>query len=749
MRLLNLFPWRYVVRRIAHRQGFMDPLELLARLRRFSQPSEVQEPIELIRAGMVFHARGLVNTKVIQHNLDWIWPYWIVRQFTPGDQSFIPRAFSFSHVNLTHRNWTALGVPGCLELPVVDPRGLVTPHHDDWSVDHWFIADDGEPLFPSTLERSVQRLVMGGRHMVETECSNPSASLLLQSEVRWHQAEAWLETDILVQPRVPGRLVVSVRPCNPEGIQFINKVAFSKGGAVLEVDGGKRLEFSRVPDGTFASDYAHGDVLSRVLSGSCSTGASCEAGLATAAAGWRAEPGSKLRLRYRLRMEPDFENGGNRHHTAPPSPSYWEPYMEDWCRIEIPDTRMAGIHESSQRTLALLSQAEILPGPYTYRRFWFRDACLIGNALLGMNQAGLVGKALSSFAHKQHLDGYFHSQEGEWDSNGQVLWLADRHERCSGRAGDSLETGVIVKAAGWIDRKRRKTMKMQGLRRGLLPAGFSAEHLGPNDYYYWDDFWGAAGLRAAAAMLQRRGDAARAADIANMAEAFEGDIMRSIGGLNPERVGEAIPAAPGRRMDSGAIGSLVADYPLRLDWIPRERLLATAEWLLRHSFHNGGFFQNMIHSGINAYLTLDIAQTLLRHGDPRYWELVEATAGIASETGKWPEAVHPNTGGGCMGDGEHAWAAAEWCQMMRALFIEETGNGLLVGNGIPREWLMQDKPMEFGPTLTRWGQVIVRIEKRAGGWKIDLRGDWHGPVPEVEACRLEGEIPALKFHSSG
>ena len=89
------------------------PDRLLARLHRFAQPSEVAEPIELLRAGVLFHARGIVNTKAIQHNLDWVWPYWVERQFDPHDVSFIPRAFSFSHVNLTHRNWTAIGLPDC------------------------------------------------------------------------------------------------------------------------------------------------------------------------------------------------------------------------------------------------------------------------------------------------------------------------------------------------------------------------------------------------------------------------------------------------------------------------------------------------------------------------------------------------------------------------------------------------------------------------------------------------------------
>ena len=128
--MLRFLPWRFIIRFAARRYEVMDPISWLARLRAFARPSEVQEPIELLRAGIVFHARGLVNVKAIQHNLDWVWPFWVERQFKPGDPSFVPRAFSFSHINLTHRNWTAVGLPEIPIYPIVDPRGLVTPLHD-------------------------------------------------------------------------------------------------------------------------------------------------------------------------------------------------------------------------------------------------------------------------------------------------------------------------------------------------------------------------------------------------------------------------------------------------------------------------------------------------------------------------------------------------------------------------------------------------------------------------------------------
>jgi hypothetical protein len=86
---LKWLPWKFIVSRAAKKHGFLDPLSVLAHLRNFAQPSEVAEPLELLRAGMVFHARGLINSRVIQHNLDWVWPYWVVRQFDPGDDSFM------------------------------------------------------------------------------------------------------------------------------------------------------------------------------------------------------------------------------------------------------------------------------------------------------------------------------------------------------------------------------------------------------------------------------------------------------------------------------------------------------------------------------------------------------------------------------------------------------------------------------------------------------------------------------------
>src|SRR5947207_8343644 len=125
-------------------------------------------------------------------------------------------------------------------------------------------------------------------------------------------------------------------------------------------------------------------------------------------------------------------------------------------------------------------------------------------------------------------------------------------------------------------------------------------------------------------------------------------------------------------MDSGAIGSLLGGYHQGLFTLAESWMFNMANYLRDHSSYNGGFFQNMIHSGINPYLTLHLAQIRLRAGEhATAWQLMETVVSLASPTGQWPEAIHPKTRGGCMGDGQHMWAACEWAMMLRNCFIRE------------------------------------------------------------------------------
>jgi hypothetical protein len=724
---IRWLPWKFLIQRAARSYGVIDPISLLARLRRFAQPSEIQEPVELLRAGIIFHARGLINTRAIQHNLDWIWPYWVEKQFDPNDVAFMPRGFAISHVNLTHRNWTAVGQTNLPLYPIVDPRGLVTPLYDGWSLDFWIVTANGRKLLPSRLECIDQCLKFDPQPTVRTTSRLDGMHLTVDVTVENRRNIPQLIARVKGRSTTGGQLVVALRPYNPEGIQFIETVAYESESSCWRVNNETTVRFSDQPAQVLFSDYATGDVIHKIGAGKTGQRGNCDVGMATAAALFDLTQDSQRRLEVSVPLTEELQR---RNIQWSPLENSWQSALAGSARLQVPDSRLQFLYDASLRTLVLLSAGDVVPGPYTYRRFWFRDACLMLNAMLAVGLERRCRRLLDTFFPRQNKLGYFKSQEGEWDSNGQVLWTVDRFQQLTGEGLSPSWVKAVIRGAEWI-KKKRKSSDPGTAHAGLLPAGFSAEHLGPNDYYYWDDFWSLAGLNAAARLAGRFDSADTRDRLQREAASFRDAIFSSIAGIPEKQKRGAIPASPYRRMDAGAVGSLVADYPLQLTAPGDSQILNTIEFLLANSFHAGGFFQNMIHSGINPYLTLCIAQTLLRNHDLRYRGLIEAVADLASATGQWPEAIHPHTGGGCMGDGQHGWAAAEWVMMVRNIFVREEDRQLIVGAGIFPEWLESQTDVCFGPTPTPFGAVEVHIFRQGIDHLLSFDARWRDKPPPV------------------
>jgi hypothetical protein len=725
---------------MARSHGFLDPISVLSKVRNFSQPSEVHEPIELLRSGVILHARGLMNSRAIQQNLDWIWPWWVERQFNPNDPAFVPRAFSLTHINLTHRNWTAVGIPDVEAFPIVGPGGGVVPITDGWTVEGWIMNDSGKILAPSKLDRVEQDLRYDDNLAIETLARTSGAELFSRVKMVISDDDVLCSAEYRGWSSEPGWLVLSLRPYNPEGVSFVNKIALDRGTKHRwNIDGQPLVEFGSKVDFHAVSDYHAGDVSIGLEKRRQKDHVNCDVGMATAAAMFRLDPEGKRAISVKLalngRGEGPVENPGwNDAEEA------WATSLKGLCNLEIPDNHIKFLYEGALRSLVLHSPGDVYPGPYTYKRFWFRDSTFIINAMLAANMIERSRRCLLKFPSRQNPFGFFHSQEGEWDSNGEALWIMNRFCEVTNESPPSSWINAADKGAKWILRKRISLDKDSSYA-GLLPAGFSAEHLGSNDYYYWDNFWSVAGLHAASSLLSHSEEIEDHEKYDREAEEYQKVIEKYLK-KNEKRLGRpAMPAAPERRLDSGAIGSIVAGYPLQLwSWNDR-RLLDTVNWMMENSFVRGGFFQDMVHSGINAYLTLHIAQVLLRAKDPRACELVENIAEMASPTGQWPEAIHPRTGGGCMGDGQHVWAAAEWVMMIRNCFVleESEDESLVLGSGIPEKLLREEETLKFGPTPTPWGNISVKIVPDKRGVHVFWEAEWFRNKPRIrigiQGCR--------------
>lgn len=732
------FPWRYFLKKIALAQGFIDPIALLAKLQRFAQPSEVLAPVELIRLATVLQARGLINVQAIQHNLDWVWPVWVNRQFDPLDSSFIPRAFSFTHINLTHRNWTAVGIPKYHEYAIIDPCGLLTPHYDGWSIDTWIIVPGGESLLPSHSEHIRQTMHFQNNLVIETNVMEGPSELQIKVQAFESDGHPLCHVDILGKSRREAWLVVALRPFNPEGVSSVDKIDLFEDHCGWMVNGKAPVYWDVPPDAHLFSNYQNGDVYRLAASrrfkksGSEPQKISCNAGMATAAALFRIPSAGERKIQLSIPLKREKPVSKPIFHITKASVP-WQESLKDSCELDIPDRELKFLYDAALRTMILHAPGpDVYPGPYTYKHFWFRDAAIILHAMLCLRLLPPIEMIMDSFPSRQTVGGHFLSQDGEWDSNGQALWIFRRYCELTGKPPKKEWHNAIKKGAVWIQKKRTNP-DGDTPHAGLLPAGFSAEHLGPNDFYYWDDFWAVEGLRSAAYLMRKYGEEPIAAEFENEANDLSKAIDRSLA-ITQKRIGTQImPSSPYRRLDTGSIGSLAAGYPLQLWSADDTRLLKTVEYLMNFHFVHGGFFHDMSHSGINPYLTLCIAQILMRHSDPRAIQLVKAVASLASQTGQWPEAIHPTTKGGCMGDGQHIWAAAEWALMIRNCFVrEESPDKLILFQGIQLSWLEKSHEISFGKTATTYG--TIRVKAMAKGDRIHLtwEPEWRSSPPMIE-----------------
>jgi hypothetical protein len=700
-------------------------------------------PSELIPLNTVMLSRGLLNFAILQAVPGWVLPYWARRQYDPADAAFLPRSHGGISINLTNRNWTALGEPGQPVESIVDPRGLVTPFPGGWSVDTWFSVD-GVAVYPSAVDPAEQSL-LDGAPIVETEFAVHGCRLAL----RTYQFDGTLHhrARLFNEGHAPRRCRIgfAVRPFNTEGVSLVHAIEFDPALPGFIIDSRTGPVFAAPPAGWSLSSHDGGDVADRwtgIGSDPVVRRIACASGLATACA-WYAfdlPPGGGRDAAFAVPI-------GTGAVLPPPAVELvrrrWDEHHARGATLRTPVDRLNRLVRSSLSTLLMLADTdEVTPGPATYHQFWFRDAAYMIHALDTWGHHRLTAPMIRAFPERQEKSGMYRSQMGEWDSTGQALWTAAQHAVLSGSDGipdqivDSLLRGVE-----WI---RRSRVTDRGSHRdGLLPEGLSAEHLGHVDQYYWDNAWSVAGLDAFLAVMNEKLSARERDEIAALTADFRSALSLSVAAAERRAGHRGIPAGPGRGIDAGMIGNLCMLYPLRLVPPDDGGVGATLRTLMDRFFVDGMFFQPFIHSGLNTYLTLQAAHALLWIGDRLgFWRTFMAVVDRASPTYTYPEAIHPGTGGGVMGDGHHGWTAAEIVLAVRDALVFEArplganGQKLVVLGGVPADWFAPGRSTALERCPVQGGTASIGVEARPDLIALDLQVSGDGGASPAWEVRL-------------
>ncbi len=758
MDILSLLLGNRLTKNLAGKKGYTsDILDLLGAIGKVGRPADPAFPSEMFPLGAQLYGRGMYTLLAVQPNPDWIWPFFIERQFNPYHKDFVGRGHSIMVLNTTHRNWTAVGVIGSDREAVVDSRGLVTPRYNGWSADVWLL--EGDKLFaPSKLDAVSQKNI-GKIPAVRTAFA--AAGQEVQSDVFAVMVagkEAVLQKVTVRNTSSAAKnstLCFSLRPYNPEGLSVVKEVTADE--KRIAADRGTAIVLMSKPDAVDCSNEEDGDVALTLGGGMNRRSAKCRVGLANAVAEYNVSlaPGEEKSFWFVMPMKLRDDAGAWAAEAAKIDPEAafektkreWRERLAGTMQIEIPDENLQTAFDINKAYLLLLWDGDaITPGPFTYHHFWFRDAAYQVTALEKMGFRSEAERVLATYPGRQRADGFFISQNGEWDANGQAMWTLLEHYKYT-RDKKFLETiwPSLEKGVKWIQQKRMATTRDKSSPvYGLMPAGLSAEHFGPNDYYYWDDYWCLAGVRAAEEAALELGKDAERRQFHQEHDRYFGHIEASLAWVERKLGRRLLPASPYRRMNSGAIGAAAVLYPLRIYPPDDERMANTIGEIRRLSFFEDGFFQNNYHSGVNAYLTLQIAQCLLQRRDPDTWKLLRYIMSLASPTYTWPEAVHPQTRGGVMGDGHHGWAVADLLHIIRNLLLVEEGETLVVFPLLPAEWFDKGKSITVKEAPTHFGKVGLSMKSLDTGAVLEIDAAWHH-TPERVVVRFPKKIATAKI----
>lgn len=692
-----------------------DVQPLIAGGFRLTNPLAAAYPAENLSFASRVIASGMWNYCFFQFYRHFAGPYWVERQYNPDDPSFVPRASSLLSMNLTHRTWMGLRSPRGSSFSMIDPAGSLSPVAGSYSIEMGVRAG-GRMLLATRGDLKVSQKPFKNLPAARSEYDAPGVN------IRWtvvgcaEQAD-WIYSRVEYDVSRPVELVLGVRPFNQEGAALIYDLEMKlvPEGAMLHINKKPEIFFPATPDELRFSNLDKGDAYFQTEPHG---EVHCSQGIATGALVYRIT-GEGI-IHFYAKSNPAAAGTipvqfVSNEHELNRSLAAWEAKLGPGAAFECSRdswNRAAKIFASY--VLSLQTGRDITPGVFTYNQFWFRDAAYMVSALTSWGFFKEAKAVIESYASRQDKKGFYKSHEGEWDSNGQAIWTIAHYVEHSG----DLELArtlypSIRKGALWIHKKR------QSGGRGILPAGFSAEHLGPADHYYWDNLWSISGLEKAAHLAGLLGFPEDEKLFQKESESFRRDLLEA-SAKDRQKFG-VITAAPGRPVDSGMIGSICTVYPLELRVFPDEEVRKTVRTIHREFFTRDLFFHPIIHSGYNLYLSLQMAQSHLRLGDVRRARRIfKRVLKKRSRLWTYPEAIHPITGGGVMGDGFHGWAFAEMMLILREFAVRSSQGILHIFAGFRRKDL--SGRFKFGPFPLQGTHVTIsgEITGKSGNIRVEL-----------------------------
>lgn len=703
--------------------------------------------------------QGLINNRIIPYYLHRTWPFWVYQQYLPSSPNFSVHSNPLSANNTSQRNWTALGHPHSENSIIVDPKGLITPLPQTWSLDFWLA--NLSKLISSAQLSNIQQNFSPNSMSCNTECTLDGLSV--NSEVLFKSLpknENMVLNKVTLantsKNKINFSFFFSIRPYNPEGLAPIKEIVFLTSNAFM-IDHRLAAVFDTKPDNIVCLAFKDGDVSEIFNKWEMILNCSCSHNLASAFVEYKLSlaPNEKKTLTCKLptkQATPLFKRFQKTASTQTKKKintsvgnlnllSYdiekdhlekeLEPLYKNSMTLDIPNTVLTKLwRQNKAHLIQAIGEKCMYPGSLTSRVNYIEANATLIRALDTIGFHKLSAPLIRhlpfqlSTLKKQSLDLPF--------DIGQIIVTLYHH--CNLENNHALKKELhpyISKLIKHIEKSSIDHMNKMPYLNGLMKKGLSDEHSGIHHYYIWDNYWA---LKACYLTL----------DIAtkNQKLAIQTTINKIEKGLNALYLNiqnkkaflPIIPITPTQFTDPRLLKALSCVYPLNLMPPKDIKVTHSLTWLEKNYTINNVLFSHSSPIGLATEMNCQLALLYLQRNDQKALTILTWLSNCASQTGCWPEALHPTNLGGCFGEGHDIRASASFLTLLKECLVKESGTTLELLPMIPEAWLYDQKPIIVKNCPTSFGPLSFIIKKKDPHLELTITQKFHKEPTKITIC---------------
>jgi hypothetical protein len=270
----------------------------------------------------------------------------------------------------------------------------------------------------------------------------------------------------------------------------------------------------------------------------------------------------------------------------------WDKILDAGMRIETPEAKVNNTFKASL-VYDLLARDHIgdnyiqTVNKLQYHAFWLRDASDIVNMYDLTGYSKYASQDLDFFARFQQPDGLFLSQAGQYDAQGEVLWVYGQHYSMTHDLAFAQRVFPAVgRAVEWLEKARASDPLH------LIPASFVHDNEYANGHITGYNLLALGGLKNAAILADAVGEPAKAARYRADYQAYRADFAKALARCTKLDGGYIPPSLDG---DCGGQdwGNLLGTYP--------EHIFAANDPLITSTLQH---VQSKYREGLTTYGTL-------------------------------------------------------------------------------------------------------------------------------------------------